>query len=96
MGVKDYLVVEAIPSYPVRLWFCRLAEGEGIRQVSEAKLETLGVKVWTDGKKIRMVDFEGNEILSPKEALEKERRAREELEHKLAELERKLSPEVKS
>lgn len=75
MGVKDYLVVEAIPSLPLRLWFCRLAEGEEIRQVREALMESLGVRVWIEGGKLRMADFEGNEILSPREALERERKS---------------------
>ncbi|MDW8029747.1 MAG: hypothetical protein RMK94_15310, partial [Armatimonadota bacterium] len=90
MGVKDYLVVEAIPSLPMRLWFCNLAKGDEIRQVHEATLESLGIKVWIEGQKLRMFDREGNEILSPKEALEKERQKREELERQVAELERKL------
>ncbi len=90
MGVKDYLVVEAIPSYPMKLWFCRLAKGEEIRQVREAILESLGVKVWIDGQKVRMADLKGNEILSPKEALERERQKREELERRVAELEQRL------
>ncbi|MFN3423005.1 MAG: Uma2 family endonuclease, partial [Armatimonadota bacterium] len=90
MGVKDYLVVEAIPSLPPRLWFCRLVEGEEIRQVREVTMESLRVKVWIEGGKLRMADFEGNEILSPKEALERERQKREELEKRIAELERKL------
>lgn len=90
MEVKDYLVVEAISSLPLRLWFCRLAEGEEIRQVREALMESLRVKVWIEGGKLRMADFEGNEILSPREALERERKKREELEQRVAELERKL------
>ncbi len=90
MGVKDYLIVEAIPSFPMRLWFCRLVEGEEMRQVREATLESLGVKVRVDEQKVRMVDLEGNEILSPKEALERERQRREELERRIAELEQRL------
>ncbi|MFN4179148.1 MAG: Uma2 family endonuclease [Armatimonadota bacterium] len=94
MRVKDYLVVEAIPSLPLRLWFCRLAEGEEIRQVREVAMESLKVKVWVEGGKLRMADFEGNEILSPKEALERERQKREELEQRVAELERKLQQQT--
>ncbi|MCX7968469.1 MAG: Uma2 family endonuclease [Armatimonadetes bacterium] len=90
MGVKDYLIVEAIPSLPMRLWFCSLAKGDEMRQVHEAMLESLGVKVWIEGQRLRLVDLEGNEILSPREALEKERQKREELERRVAELERKL------
>ncbi|MEZ8220759.1 Endonuclease, Uma2 family (restriction endonuclease fold) [Candidatus Fervidibacteria bacterium JGI MDM2 JNZ-1-D12] len=90
MGVKDYLVVEAIPSYPMKLWFCRLAKGEEIRQVREAILESLDIKVWIDGQKVRMADLKGNEILSLKEALERERQKREELERRVAELEQRL------
>jgi len=66
MGVKDYLVVEAIPSYPTRLWFCRLNLGETPTHVNEAKLETLGIKVKTDEGKLRIFDVHGKEILPPK------------------------------
>jgi hypothetical protein len=54
-------------------------------------LETIGVLVRPEGQKIRLFDFEGNEILSPSEALERERAKRQELERKVAELERLLA-----
>jgi hypothetical protein len=54
-------------------------------------LETIGVLVRPEGQKMPLFDFEGNEILSPSEALERERAKREELERKVAELERLLA-----
>jgi Uma2 family endonuclease len=90
MGVKDYLVIQAFPEKPVRLWFCRPNFGELPSPVSEAVLETLGVKVVAQGQKIRMFDRAGNEILPLREMLEQERRKREELERRVAELEQKL------
>jgi Protein of unknown function (DUF820). len=90
MGVKDYLVIQAFPEKPVRLWFCRPNFGELPSPVNEAVLETLGVKVVGEGQKIRMFDRAGNEILPLREMLEQERRKREELERRVAELEQKL------
>ena len=104
MGVRDYLVVEAIPSYPVRLWFGRLDRNETPTHVKEARLETLGVTVKVEGQDLKMFDEQGNQVLPPKSlaallrkeleqvkaALEEERRKREELEQKLAELEKRL------
>jgi uncharacterized protein YlxW (UPF0749 family) len=58
--------------------------------LSEAVLETLGVKVLAQGQKVRMFDRAGNEILPLREMLEQERRRREELERRVAELEQKL------
>ncbi len=90
MGVKDYLVVEAQPNEPVQLWWCRPKESIRPQPVSEVKLESLSVTVRVEGQVIRMFDNEGNEILSPDKALERERAKREELERKLAELQAKL------
>jgi Uma2 family endonuclease len=90
MGVKDYLVIQAFPEKPIRLWFCRPNLGELPSPVSEAVLDTLGVKVVAQGQKIRMFDRAGNEILPLREMLEQERRKREELERRVAELEQKL------
>jgi len=93
MGVKDYLVIQAFPEKPFGLWFCRPNLGERPNSVDEVVLETLGVKVVAQGQKVRMFDREGNEILPLREALEQERRKREELEKRIAELERKLRGE---
>ena len=90
MGVKDYLVIQAFPERAFRLWFCRPNLGELPSPVSDAVLETLGVKVVAQGQKIRMFDRAGNEILPLREMLEQERRKREELERRVAELEQKL------
>jgi Uma2 family endonuclease len=90
MGVKEYLVIQAFPERAFRLWFCRPNFGELPSPVSEAVLETLGVKVVAQGQKIRMFDRAGNEILPLREMLEQERRKREELERRVAELEQKL------
>ncbi|MCX7969897.1 MAG: hypothetical protein N3B10_15595, partial [Armatimonadetes bacterium] len=97
MGVKDYLVVQAFPQKPLRLWFCRLSQGETPDQVSGAKLETLGVTVKAEGQTLQMFDLEGKVVLTPKSLasllqreLEEERRKREELERRVAELEQKL------
>jgi Uma2 family endonuclease len=77
MGVKEYLVIQAFPEKPVRLWFCRPNLGELPSPASEAVLETLGVKVSVQGQKVRMSDREGKEILPPMEMLERERQQRE-------------------
>ena len=90
MGVKDYLVVEAQPNEPVQLWWCRPKESIRPQPVSEVKLESLSVTVRVEGQVIRMFDNEGNEILPPDKALERERAKREELERKLAEFQAKL------
>jgi Uma2 family endonuclease len=90
MGVKEYLVIQAFPEKPVRLWFCRPNLGELPSPANEAVLETLGVKVLAQGQKVRMFDRAGNEILPLREMLEQERRKREELERRVAELEQKL------
>jgi Uma2 family endonuclease len=90
MGVKEYLVIQAFPERAFRLWFCRPNLGELPSPVGEAILETLGVKVVAQGQKIRMFDRAGNEILPLREMLEQERRKREELERRVAELEQKL------
>ena len=104
MGVKDYLIVQAFPQKPLRLWFCRPDRGETPAQVNEASLETLRVTVKAKGQTLHMFDTEGNAVLPPKSfasllqkeleqtkaALEEERRKREELERRVAELERKL------
>jgi Uncharacterized protein conserved in cyanobacteria, COG4636 len=77
MGVKEYLVIQAFPEKPVRLWFCHPNFGELPSPVSEAVLETLGVKVSVQGQKVRMFDRDGKEILPPMEMLERERQQRE-------------------
>ncbi len=91
LRVKEYLVVEAFPEKPARLWFAKPALGERPSPVSEARLETLEIIVRTQGLKTRLFDFEGNEILSPSEALERERAKRQELERRIAELEQLLA-----
>lgn len=102
MGVKDYLVVEAFPDKPMRLWFCRLDKGETLSWVNEAKSETLKITVKAEGQRLRVFDEEGREILSAQERartlqervamlealLQEERKKREELERRLKELER--------
>lgn len=94
MGVKDYLVVEAFPDKPMRLWFCRLDKGETLSWVSEAKLETLKITARAEGQRLRVFDEKGQEILPLRErmamleaALQEERKKREELERRLKELE---------
>ncbi|MEZ8220634.1 putative restriction endonuclease [Candidatus Fervidibacteria bacterium JGI MDM2 JNZ-1-D12] len=94
MGVKDYLVVEAFPDKPMRLWFCRLDKGETLSWVNEAKLETLKITVRAEGQRLRVFDEKGQEILPLRErmamleaALQEERKKREELERRLKELE---------
>lgn len=94
MGVKDYLVVEAFPDRPIRLWFCRLDKGETLSWVNEAKLETLKITVKAEGQRLRVFDEEGREILPLRERvamleaeLQEERKKREELERRLKELE---------
>jgi len=77
MGVKDYLVIQALPEKPVGIWFCRPNLGERPNALDEAFLETLGVKVVAQGQKVRMFDREGNEILPLREMLERERQQRE-------------------
>jgi len=94
MGVKEYLVIQAFPERAFRLWFCRPNFGELPSPVSEAVLETLGVKVVAQGQKIRMFDRAGNEILPLREMLEQEHRKREELERRVAELEQKLQQQT--
>ena len=91
LQVKEYLVVEAFPEKPARLWFARPVLGERPVPVAEARLETISILVRPEGQKVRLFDFQGNEILSPSEALERERAKREELERKVAELERLLA-----
>jgi hypothetical protein len=51
LQVKEYLVVEAFPEKPIRLWFARPISGERPVPVSEARLETIGVLVRAKGKK---------------------------------------------
>jgi Uma2 family endonuclease len=94
MGVKEYLVVEAFPNKPMRLWFCRFEKGETLSWVDEAKLDTLKITVRAEGQKLRIFDEEGKEVLPLRErlamleaALQEERKKREELEQRLKELE---------
>jgi len=96
MGVKDYLVVEAFPDKPLRLWFCRLDKGETLSWVDEARLETLKIVIRAEGQKLRVFDEEGREVLPLRErvamleaTLREERRKREELERRLKELEQR-------
>ncbi len=90
MGVKDYLVIQAFPEKPVWLWFCRPNLSERPKSVDEAVLETLGVRVIAQGQKIRMFDREGKEILSLREALERERQQREQERRQWKEIEQRL------
>ncbi|MFN3421036.1 MAG: Uma2 family endonuclease [Armatimonadota bacterium] len=94
MGVKEYLVVEAFPNKPMRLWLCRFDKGETLSWVDEAKLDTLKISIRAEGQKLRIFDEEGKEILPLRErvamleaALQEERKKREELEQRLKELE---------
>ena len=66
MGVREFLVVQALPGKPVRFWFCQLAKGERPSQVQEAQLESLGVTFRAEGTTIKAFDKEGKEILPPK------------------------------
>jgi hypothetical protein len=84
-GVKDYLVIQALPEKPIGLWFCRPNLGERPNAVDEAFLETLRVKVLVQGQKVRMLDSGGNEILPLREALERERQQWKEAEQRLIE-----------
>ncbi|MFA0783596.1 Uma2 family endonuclease, partial [Fervidibacter sacchari] len=86
MGVKDYLVIQAFPEKPVRLWFCHPNLGELPRPVNEAVLQTLGLRVLVQGQKVRIFDREGNEILPLREAVERERQQWKEVEQRLIEV----------
>jgi Uma2 family endonuclease len=90
MGVKDYLVIQAFPEKPIRLWFCRPNLGELPSPVGEAILETLGVKVSVQGQKVRMFDRDGKEIMPLREALEWERQQREQERQQWKEIEQRL------
>jgi Uma2 family endonuclease len=90
MGVKDYLVIQAFPEKPVRLWFCRPNLGELPSPASDAVLETLGVKVSVQGQKVRMFDRDGKEIMPLREALERERQQREQERQQWKEIEQRL------
>jgi hypothetical protein len=104
LGVKDYLVVEAPLNAPVQLWFSKPASGEKPKCVTEATLESLGVTFRAEETTVKVFDKEGKEILPPRlqlsmlreelrralEQLSQERAKREELERRVAELERKL------
>jgi len=90
MGVKDYLVIQAFPEKPVRLWFCRPNLGELPSPANEAVLETLGVKVLAQGQKVRMFDRDGKEIMPLREALERERQQREQERQQWKEIEQRL------
>ena len=85
MGVKDYLVIQAFPEKPVRLWFCHPKFDELPCPVNEAVLETLGVKVLVQGQKVQIFNREGNEILPLREAVERERQQWKEVEQRLIE-----------
>jgi Uma2 family endonuclease len=90
MGVKDYLVIQAFPEKPVRLWFCRPNLGELPSPANEAVLETLGVKVSVQGQKVRIFDRDGKEIMPLREALERERQQREQERQQWKEIEQRL------
>jgi Uma2 family endonuclease len=90
MGVKEYLVIQAFPEKPVRLWFCRPNLGELPSPANEAILETLGVKVLAQGQKVRMFDRDGKEIMPLREALERERQQREQERQQWKEIEQRL------
>ncbi len=95
MGVKDYLVVEAFPDKPMRLWFCRLDKGETLSWVSEAKLETLKITVRAEGQRLRVFDEKGQEILSPRERAEMLQDRVKTLQERMAILEAALQEERK-
>jgi hypothetical protein len=90
IGIKDYLVIQAFPEKPVRLWFCRPNLGELPNPVGEAVLETLGVKIVAQGQKIRMFNSEGNEIVPLREVLEREWQQREQERRQWKEVEQQL------
>lgn len=90
MGVRDYLVVQTFPGKPARLWWCALHRGERPKSTEEAVLESLGLTVRAEGRRLRVFHREGQEVLPPHEALAQERARREELERQVAELERRL------
>ncbi len=96
MGVKDYLVVQAFPQKPLRLWFCRPNQGETPTLVNEAKLETLGVTVKVEHQTLQVLDAHGNKVLTSKSLvpllqreLERTRRELEQTRAVLAEEQRK-------
>ncbi len=91
MGVKDYLVVEAFPDKPMRLWFCRLDKGETLSWVNEAKLETLKITVRAEGQRLRAFDEEGQEILMPREQAEMLRERVEMLQERISALQKQVS-----
>ncbi len=91
MGVKDYLVIQAFPEKPVRLWFCHPNLGELPRPVNEAVLQTLGLRVLVQGQKVWMFDREGKEILPTREMLERERQQREQERQQWKEIEQRLT-----
>ncbi len=91
MGVKDYLVIQAFPEKPVRLWFCHPNLGELPRPVNEAVLQTLGLRVLVQGQKVWMFDREGKEILPIREMLERERQQREQERQQWKEIEQRLT-----
>jgi len=82
------VVFKAHRLWKASAWFYQVPEdGHALDAIVS---ETLGVKVVAEGQKIRMFDRAGNEILSLREMLERERRKREELERRFSELEQKL------
>lgn len=83
-------MVEAFVGEEIQLWASKPFFGERPVPVKEAFFESLGIVVRAEEKRLRVFDKEGNEILSPKEALERERTQRKELERKVAELELRL------
>ena len=91
MGVKDYLIIEAFPQKPLRLWFCRPNLGERPNSIDEAKMEALGITVKVEGQVLRVFDKSGDEVLTSRSLvslLQKElERARRELEQTQKELE---------
>ncbi|MCS7186872.1 MAG: Uma2 family endonuclease, partial [Armatimonadota bacterium] len=93
MGVKDYLVVEAFPDKPMRLWFCRLDKGESPVKVSEAKLETMKITVKAEGQKLRVFDEKGQEVSPLRERLTILQERAATLQERVAVLEAELQKE---
>ncbi len=91
MGVHDYLVVEHFPNRPFQLWYGKPAAKERPRVVAEAVLTSLKLVVRPEGDRLRLFTLEGEEVLSPREVLTKERARREALEQLVAELSRRVA-----
>ncbi len=91
MGVHDYLVVENLPDRPMQLWYGKAVAKERPRTVPEAVLTSLKLLVRPEKERLRLFTLEGEEVLSPRELLAKERARREALEQLVAELSRRVA-----